>query len=417
MTKELCLTHEGLSRLGASPDFELKTDVLENTIKCSKSQISFISPIISNLLLNDPTINEFTLKTPNSSRCSDILRSLLNGSSVTITENLKYTFLSISIELGNEELLPDIHDDLTLDNVFENIQIKYLKSVNIKKEIEFIASHFNEFKTKDFMNLDISIINDILSSKSLVVASKHYLLNILIDLISEKGNDYRILLSNLKLEYLDVNDIDTFIRLIDEDDIGYFLPCIYRRLLCPIYNIDPIRGFKETHSQISIPFIGKKFDGIFAHMWKEINDNPVTRKVVDIKDSIKCRSFCSLVDPEMRKETNRFCSTENIRNSPFIINFKDKKVSLSGYSLKSPSGDRYFMKSWKIEGSNDKETWTAIDEQRKSDDLVYSFAEGYWPCKPSSPFRFFRVMMTDKNTNNDYFLPLQAIELFGLIYQ
>lgn len=101
------------------------------------------------------------------------------------------------------------------------------------------------------------------------------------------------------------------------------------------------------------------------------------------------------------------------------MDFKDKKVALTGYSLKSHStawNYDSFFKSWKIEGSNDKDNWTLVDEQKNSTVLHSFLAEGHWSCKKPAPYKYFRIMMTDMNTQNNYCMKLHAIELFGQIF-
>lgn len=73
-----------------------------------------------------------------------------------------------------------------------------------------------------------------------------------------------------------------------------------------------------------------------------------------------------------------------------------------------------FVKSWIVEGSNSKNRWKTIDYQ-KSNLLQSNLAEGYWPCEKSSPYRYFRILMTDKNTSGYNYFALHAIELFGSI--
>lgn len=93
------------------------------------------------------------------------------------------------------------------------------------------------------------------------------------------------------------------------------------------------------------------------------------------------------------------------------LDFKDKVVSLNGFSTSN------FIKSWKVEGSNDKVTWDVIDEQRDSTSLLSNMSEGNWSFILSEPYRFFRIKMTSRNTDHqNYYMALQAIEFFGLIY-
>lgn len=234
MVKEVTLTHEGLSRLSCHKNFELKTDSQEETIVCSKSQISFISPVISKLLLVDPTINEFTLHTKKSSTCAKYLRILLNGSSLSVKDELVDTFVGIVCELGNEELLSCINGKLN-------------------------------------------------------------------------------------------------------------------------------------------------------------------------------------IDPSKREQTDWDCVTDDIEGGALLFDFNWMKVGVNGYMLKAHSSNfssGEFMKSWKVEGSNDKETWEIIDEQKDSEVLLSNMAEGHWSFETSPFYRYVRLMMTDKNTSDSYRMALHGIDFY-----
>lgn len=411
------LTHGGLSRLGYNKDFKLDMGDTEEVILCSKSQISFLSPTISKLLITDPTINEFALMTPNSSQCSDILRSLLSGSSVYINQNMKETFYSIMLELGNEEVLQNIEEELTLENVLEIVQIKYLKSMNIEREISFIASHFIELKKEEMSLLDATIIDSILGCESLVVESEHSLFDFIKDLISVYGTEYQFLLCHLRLEYLETKELAYVSSLINDDNIGCFLPRLLDRLILPLNEVSSFNQRYMKNEEV-IQYRNDNFDGIFSRLWHEAGGNPISKGLVSIEETTNRtpHRVSFLIDPEARKRTDWYCGTEDDKNGSFIIDFKDKKVHLSGYSLMSGSPLWIdFMNAWKIEGSDDKESWKVIDSQ-KTRDLQSFMAEKYYDCKPSRPFRFFRIMMTEKTTRDFYFMGLHAIEFFGTLY-
>lgn len=222
--KEVRLTHGGLSRLGSNPDFELKTDNQKDTINCSRSMISFISPVIHKLLI-DPTINELRLLTANSSRCSGNLRALLDGNTASAADGLAHIIYSIVAELGNEELSYCIGEDLTLENVIIILEKRHLRSVNI-------ASHLYELSKEKIDLLDISVIESINISEFLVIESEKSLLEYIKSLINIR-DDYRSLLCQFHLEYLEANDISYIIDSIDVDNIGSFLPRIFDRLIFP----------------------------------------------------------------------------------------------------------------------------------------------------------------------------------------
>lgn len=146
MDREISLTHEGLSRLGFVKDFVIHANSPENNIFCSRSQILFISPIISKLRYLDPTVDEFKLETKNSSKCSSIFQSLLDGDSIKVTKDLIGIFNSIAVELGSVELLHFIEDDLKVNNIFEIVEFKIDQWMTKKYGAGFFQTACNEFK-------------------------------------------------------------------------------------------------------------------------------------------------------------------------------------------------------------------------------------------------------------------------------
>lgn len=346
----------------------------------------------------------------------------MNGSSVFIDGDMSRTFFSISLELGNEELLSFVEEEITLDNVIDIFRIKEEMLVNNENELELIVFHFYELNHEDISTLKASEIDRVLSSDSLVISSEHELFELIQDLITNQngGYDYRILLRHLNLEYLDVSDVSSFLEYVDQSNIDTLLPLIKNRFIFPLAKLE-ISKEKATRYQNHFRFKGDKFDGIFSHLWKETKGNPVINGTV----SIEMTSFLSgntnvsnLVDQSSRYQTDWRCAIKEYNMPSFIFDFKDKVVSLNRYSLKAHSeffSSYHFMTSWVIEGSNDGTTWTLIDEQQNSTSLLSNMAEGNWQCRISQPFRFIRVKMTSKNTKKYYYMTLHAIEFFGSI--
>lgn len=260
------------------------TDNKDDIIKCSRSQISFISPVISKILKSDPTVNRFRFKTPGSSNCSGFLRSLMKGEPITVKYDMVKTFRLISLEMENEEVFSFVEENLTTDNVFDIVKYKHKKSFNIENEIKFIASNFFRFDPKIMSNLDFSIIYIVLSSESLVVLSEHKLFDLICDLITSCGYEYLILLPHLHLEYLNLEGIDRFFKLIEDSDAKCFLPCLHRLIVCSQSMYKPEMNDKRFRI-VSVHFKNEKFDGIFTYLTKEIGGNPVNKGIIRIEET------------------------------------------------------------------------------------------------------------------------------------
>ena len=96
---------------------------------------------------------------------------------------------------------------------------------------------------------------------------------------------------------------------------------------------------------------------------------------------------------------------------------KNLRVCLSSYSLKSHNGSVNWFKSWVIEGSNDEESWTTLDE-RNTDELVgQSIVKTYDVKSTEEYFRYIRMRLTGPTSNGYCLLILTNIELFGSVVE
>jgi hypothetical protein len=59
------------------------------------------------------------------------------------------------------------------------------------------------------------------------------------------------------------------------------------------------------------------------------------------------------------------------------------------------SKDSHYLKGWKLEGSNDGQSWNFIDEKRNQDCLSSQFKEVIFPCLTSNAFSYFKFTFLD----------------------
>lgn len=158
------------------------------------------------------------------------------------------------------------------------------------------------------------------------------------------------------------------------------------------------------------PFAGDAFSGIFTHLHKLLGKNPADTGIVKVipSDTV-CSNFTNVILPGWKQHWFSF------HPNPFItFDFLDHTVSLTGYSLKTYSGDAGcgHMKSWVLEGSNDGTAFTTIDEQTDTDSLNASCAHATFTLE-APPYRFIRLRLIGKTHAGSDFLVLRNIELFG----
>jgi hypothetical protein len=101
------------------------------------------------------------------------------------------------------------------------------------------------------------------------------------------------------------------------------------------------------------------------------------------------------------------------------FDFKEKRISLSGYTLKTYNGGGYsssHLKSWAIVGSNDNESsWEIIDEKRccgllNGDDRFHT-----WKVRSSRAYKTIRIKQTAESHWNTASMWLNSVEFFGTL--
>ena len=107
------------------------------------------------------------------------------------------------------------------------------------------------------------------------------------------------------------------------------------------------------------------------------------------------------------------------------FDFKEKRVELTGYSLKSYSTNNPLGLSpcepvqWVIEGSNDGSNWREVDRRNTQDLKGKSIVKTY-SCSvddKTESFRFVRLRQTGKNVKGNDYLGLSAMEFFGTLFR
>ena len=157
------------------------------------------------------------------------------------------------------------------------------------------------------------------------------------------------------------------------------------------------------------------FDGIISQLQRECNGNVHQKGVVNITSSGDWRNPCyNLVDYGWRE----YWYSTGQENSWVCFDFKEKKVCLSGYTLKSDGRAPYaqFL-NWTIHGSNDGSSWSdVLDSQDTAAVEGANFMVRHFDCpRTDRSYRFIRIQMRGKNNCDNYYMGLSEVEFFGTL--
>ena len=113
---------------------------------------------------------------------------------------------------------------------------------------------------------------------------------------------------------------------------------------------------------------------------------------------------------------NEFVSDPE-KYSNVSVYFLRNRVRVSSYSISSRSfGGIDKLKSWNLYGSNNNVTWSFIDEQGPTEDLVPDGSYATYNVKKQGVYRYFRLTQTDMSSSNRWYLIVSRLEFFGQIY-
>jgi hypothetical protein len=263
--------------------------------------------------------------------------------------------------LGNQELSEQLMEfarkpeELGLSNVSERLSVAESLGVYRLPEIEYLASHFYEVDVNVLKTLSHSCLREVCRSDKLQLESEDSLLNSILEL----GRDYFGFLDSVRSEYLSVSGIDRLLNTISIEDVERELwssLCRRLRLSVKPESIPESRFcLKKFNLDSSRPF-----DGIVSSLSRECGGNVHTQGVVSVTASSTASNQCHHVTDH---DWNSYWFSCNSANSWIQFDFKDRRISVTNYSIKSDGSSGYNLVQWSLQGSNDGESWTVMDKR------------------------------------------------------
>ena len=398
------------------------------SFQTSKLVSDLLSPIISKIHITDPTFDHFEVNTTHKGDFNYIL-NLFNFEYNQIPYD-QIPFVTEIIELfETNSIKSNFHkrDVITIYNVVELLkqheQFVVFFQNRFKKEIDFIASHFYQIfelnKEEEVKSLSLETIELIISHPNLVLKSEDQLLNFVNDLYSSNPN-FSILYEYV--DFLNTSNESTN-DFLNAFKFEYFNRNIWNKILLRLQHSNIKSGVDKLSSSNRYYFEINKTDFLFDGIngFKGILTK-IGRKVEITASSIFSESVSPQNVIDFSNNKTKYFSSQNSPNSWICFDFKNISVSLYNYSLQSDFSESKTIespKSWVIEGSNDKDEWSIIDQKS---DVVFTnqkrFLHTFTIQDPNkTPFRFIRMKMTDSNWNKSNFLKFGSIELFGKLYE
>ena len=338
----------------------------------------------------------------------------------------KQYFVHIMKLLGNNDeccqFFKELQEDISYDNVMQRIKNKKVLGASLKDEIEFISSNFHDFLARypnELYSLDIDTIEQIVSNEKLALSGEEELFDIILELYT-KSKEYATLFSYVIFMNLPTTSIQKFKQNFDPNDINTAIwNSICLRLEQDI-STESKERYKESHSEfLNQRYIPKTYQqNIIEHLSEEYHGNVHTQNIIHITYSSIANNYCK---PETIIEENdgNYFGTSNEPNSWIQFDFKERKVLLDSYTLKTMNWIENcgHLKSWVLEGSNDGKYFKEIDRRENCDILNGKLKIATFKVSCSTPQRFIRLSQVGKNWNGTNYLWINQIEFSGFLYE
>jgi hypothetical protein len=108
--------------------------------------------------------------------------------------------------------------------------------------------------------------------------------------------------------------------------------------------------------------------------------------------------------------------SQNTPNSWICYDFKDMRVTLTHYSVRSRRDmNANHLRSWILEGSLDCESWVEIDHHTNDSSLKSQGAIATFPISFSSDYQNIRLRQIGVNSSDTHQVLVTAIEFYRIL--
>jgi hypothetical protein len=169
----------------------------------------------------------------------------------------------------------------------------------------------------------------------------------------------------------------------------------------------------EFKSIPSYPVFGTT--GLIAYLNKGGNAHDRGAVVCDVSSGSNCQLRRSFVDPT----PSGTYFTDNSPNSWVSIDLgKGNSCIVKEYALQAPLDATYALRSWNFQASDSGQEGSWVTLHSRNNDTSFPVDVPLFPLKWSiSPvpraYRFFRIIQTGVNSNNNSYLKIPSLEIFG----
>ena len=170
----------------------------------------------------------------------------------------------------------------------------------------------------------------------------------------------------------------------------------------------------------------KENSGIFFG----INDYLFNIQKLDINKELEAKgdrfevNWCEPIDvfnpnKDGTEYSNNFASKDEQEKAFISVHYKRYSLHLTNYTYSVRTHQemipKNFPQGWTLEGSKDGKNYVALHSTENSNELSQVNAIKTYPCFNEGSYSYFRLKMTQINTNQNWIFHVHKIEFFGTL--
>ena len=277
--------------------------------------------------------------------------------------------------------------------------------------------NFHDFQNKyhdSLFEFDVNIIEKIISNDQLKLYNEEELFDIVLELYL-KSKEYSTLFSHVNFINLSTKSLLEFCQKFDINDINI---SIWKNI-CFRLEQDISDKSKETFQKLNQNrYIGTRHEQIIQHLKEKYQENNHAQSAFCITSSSELNNNCK-VGNIVEQDVDNFFESLNEANQWIQFDFKERKVLLDSYTLKTINFDQTYehLKNWILEISNDGKNYEEIDHHENCDCIYGPLKEATFNVSCSTPQRFVRLSQIGPNWRGNDYLALNQMEFSGILYE
>jgi hypothetical protein len=164
---------------------------------------------------------------------------------------------------------------------------------------------------------------------------------------------------------------------------------------------------------------GKSLDGIISHLTSKCGGNVHDKGVLTASSSGTSDGTHAKDALDLQNRGSYFVSA-NEADSWICLDFKNMEVTPTHYSILSYLGqanEQHHPQFWCLEVSGDGRAWMEVDRREANNDVNGPNLIGTFEVSKQIKSRFIRLCQTGKNHDDEDYLLMSGLEIFGILHE